>query len=314
MANPESPAVQLETLKSIWEQYRAQAKTSRRLKAEQGRWQRILLVGTVVALLATPFSKTLEANGLAGAAKVLVIIATLIFALLAWLNKEVLGDDSQQPWVRARQTGEGLKSLAFRFLGGIPPYDGASSPRIALERAAELVTKTGVAADRVDEKERAEKIPPAPMSPAEYVERRLDDQLAYYEREAERERKIEGRITSIGRLISLGVAVFGALGAFIAQEWREIWVPALGVASTMVTTQMTRARHRFLVESYSTTAVKLRFARAAWNISPKTQDDADKLVATVESILVDENAGWVQQMLLKPVVPDSGPDRTNPRP
>jgi hypothetical protein len=298
MANPESPAVQLETLKSIWEQYRAQAKTSRRLKAEQGRWQRILLVGTVVALLATPFSKTLEANGLAGAAKVLVIIATLIFALLAWLNKEVLGDDS----------------LAFRFLGGIPPYDGASSPRIALERAAELVTKTGVAADRVDEKERAEKIPPAPMSPAEYVERRLDDQLAYYEREAERERKIEGRITSIGRLISLGVAVFGALGAFIAQEWREIWVPALGVASTMVTTQMTRARHRFLVESYSTTAVKLRFARAAWNISPKTQDDADKLVATVESILVDENAGWVQQMLLKPVVPDSGPDRTNPRP
>jgi DNA-binding helix-hairpin-helix protein with protein kinase domain len=142
----------------------------------------------------------------------------------------------------------------------------------------------------------------------------LDDQLAFYERESERERKIEDRITNTGRLISLGVALFGALGAVVERQWQDIWAAALGVASTMLTTQTTRARHHFLVDSYSTAAVKLRFAKATWNISPKTQADADQLIAEVESILSDENAGWVQQMLLKPVVPYAAAAGTSPKP
>jgi hypothetical protein len=81
----------------------------------------------------------------------------------------------------------------------------------------------------------------------------------------------------------------------------------------MVTTEMTRARHRYLVESYSTVAVKLQFARADWAISARTADDAAKLMASVESILAAENGGWVQQMLLKPVVPDSAPAATTPK-
>jgi hypothetical protein len=301
--------VQLNTLKTIWEQYRAQAKTSRRLKEEQGGWRRILLWATVAALLATPFSKTLAQRDLPLLAGILSGVAAVLFALIAWLNKEVLGDNSQQAWVRARQTAEGCKALAFRFLGGVPPLDGPDAADVALKRGDELVTKSGRAADRVDPAEREQNLPPAPLRIDEYVKCRLDDQVKYFEDQGELERKREAHITTAGRLISLAVVVFGALSAFIARQWQDIWVPALGLAATMVAAQTTKSRHRFLVDSYARASVKLKFAKAAWGNSAKSQADADRLIAAVESILADENAGWVQEMLVTPVVPDKPSDQ-----
>lgn len=305
MANPSSEEIQRETLKVIWEHYRAQAKTSRRLKSEQGQWRRLLLIATIIALIATPFSKSLDKFGLAAISYGLTVVAAVLFGLVAWLNKEVLGDDSQQSWVRARQTGEGLKALAYRFLGGVPPFDTPDGVRIALDRAAELVDKTGIAPDPVDVQEREQNIPPAPLTVGDFIKLRLDDQVAFYSNATAREKKADARVVKVGRWISASVVVFGALGASVAKDWRDIWVPFLGAAGTMVTTQMTVARRRFLIESYSAGEAKLKFARTRWNVSPKSTTDADQLVESVESILAMENAGWVQQMLLRPVVPDS---------
>jgi hypothetical protein len=290
-------------LEAIWRKYRAQAATSRRLKQEQGQWRRVLLVATIVALVATPLAKTFETLHCPVVAKVWIAVATILFALTAWLNKEVLGDDSAQPWVRARQTAEGIKAVAFRFLMGAPPFEAAGEIQPALDRADELASKVQ-AADIVNDEQAKKNIPAVPLTADEYIVARLDDQIGFYEKGAEDERQIDTRIRKVSLVVSAGIAVFGALGALIAKEWRDIWAPALAMASTTVTTQLTRARHRYLIESYTGAAAKLRTVKAIWPGSRASPAETVTMVTAVEAIVANENAGWVQQMLLKPVVPD----------
>jgi len=303
MANPATKEQQLTTLRTVWERYRAYANTSGRLKGEQGGWRRVVLWASVLALLATPFGKTFEKYHLDGLAIVLTLGATVLFALIAWLNESILGEASDQPWVKTRQTAEGLKALSFRFLGGVPPFDSADAVTNALQQA-EAMADAGGTADAVVAAEAEKRIPPAPLTIGDYLTLRVADQISFYEKAATDARQANAKLVRIGRLISATVVVFGALGAAIAQTWREIWAPALGAASTLVTTQMAVSRRRFLVETYSLAAQKLRFARTTFETSQRTPSDEAALVATVESILANENAGWVQQMLLKPVVPD----------
>jgi hypothetical protein len=306
MSNPNSADVQEATLKNIWKRYRAHAKTSRRLKAEQGGWRLLLLIGTIAAMLLSPFSKTLDKLGLDIVAKALTVGATLVFALTAWLHKEVLGDDSEQPWVRSRQTGEGLKALAFRFLGGVAPFNTPGA-ELALKQADALIDKAGISPDTVDAKEALEKIPAAPLTIDDYMKLRVDDQIKFYSEGIDDEREKNARLVKIGRSVSVAVVVFGVLSGVIAGEWRDIWAPALAAAATLAAAQNVRARHRFLIESYSNALVKLESAKTLWETSSKGPADNDRLIECVEAILTTENAGWVQQMLIKPVVPDTAP-------
>jgi|GEM_PF-2155765 len=302
--NPGDPSAQQATLRNVWKSYRAYANTSRRLKTEQGQWRRWLLIGTIAALLLSPFAKTVASLGWPAIANIMTILATVLFALMAWLHQEVLGENSEQSWVRSRQAGEGLKALAFRFLGGLPPFD---VPARALHQSQAIAAKAGLAPDTVNQEEAEERLPPAPLPIEGYIKLRVDDQIGFYEKSIARARIDSNRITAVGRVIAAATCVFGVLGAFIAKDWRDIWAPALGTAATMATAQTARARHRFIIESYSNATRKLELAKTTWEISSKTPADQRKLVETVETILGDENAGWVQQMLLTPVVPDQAP-------
>jgi hypothetical protein len=313
MSNSSAAGVQVGVLKNIWEHYRTYANTSVRLKAQQGRWRRWLLVASIVALLVTPFAKTFDKLDLDTVSRTLTVVATVLFSLMAWFHREVLGDDSEQPWVRSRQTGEGLKALAFRFLGGVKPFDTPGS-EAALHQAEELCKEAAIAPDSVTAEEAQKNIPPAPLTILDYVKLRADDQIDFYSKSIERIRNANRRIVNIGRVISAAVVVFGALGALIAKDWRDIWTPALGAAATLATAENARARYRFLIDSYSTAMSKLKFAKTRWEVSAKKPEDDTQLIETAEGILAAENAGWVQQMLLKPVVPDQSTTGTAARP
>ncbi|HYQ03084.1 MAG TPA: SLATT domain-containing protein [Polyangiaceae bacterium] len=302
MGNPNAADVQRETVELIWRHYRAQAGTSRRLKAQRGWWQRILLWVTIIALLVTPFSKTFEKLGWDRTSAALTIAATVIFSLMAWFQKEVLSDDAEQAWVRARQAGEGFKALAFRFLAGVPPFDVAGN-EAALSHVDALAGKVATP-DRVADDEASKNIPPAPLSFEDYLKLRVDDQINFYRNAIERARGDQSRTVLIGRAISASVVVFGALGGVIAKDWREIWAPFLSAAATLTVTQSARSRHRYLIDSYSVAADKLELAKTRYKTSNNTAGDQKQLVETVEGVLTNENAAWVQQMLLKPTVPD----------
>lgn len=313
MSNPSAADVQVGVLKSIWEHYRAYANTSGRLKTKQGRWRRWLLVASIIALLVTPFAKTFDKLHLGAVSSALTAVATVLFSLMAWFHREVLGDDSEQPWVRSRQTAEGLKALAFRFLGGVKPFDTPGSDA-ALRQAEEFRKEAAIAPDSVTAEQAKKDIPPAPLAILDYVKLRVDDQIDFYSKAIDRVRNANQRIVNIGLAISAAVVVFGALGALVAKDWRDIWAPALGAAATLATAENARARHRFLIDSYSTAMSKLKFAKTRWEVSAKKPEDDTQLIEAAEGILAAENAGWVQQMLLKPVVPDQPAMGTAERP
>jgi hypothetical protein len=259
-------------------------------------------------MLLSPFAKTLDKCGHNLVAKVLTVAATVVLALTAWLHKDVLGDDSEQPWVRSRQTAEGFKALAFRFLGGVAPFNSVGA-ELALKQADALSDKAGIAADIVDATEAVKGIPTAPIGVDDYIKLRIDDQTKYYTVAIDREQKQNDRLIAIGRWISIAVVVFGALSGLITGEWHDIWAPALAAAATLAAAQTVRARHRFVIDSYSNALVKLESTKTLWTTSSKTAADYARLVETVEGILANEHASWVQQMLFKPVVPDAPPPK-----
>jgi hypothetical protein len=303
MANALPADVQKSALEELWRKYRTQAATSRRLKREQGQWRRVLLGASVIALIAAPVAKTLEAQGHKDAANIWSVVATLLFALTAFLNKDVLGDESQKPWVRARQAAEGIKGLSFAFLMGVSPLESPQGVEPALARAGEIASKAQQTPDGVSDEEAKKDLPPVPLTADAYREVRLEDQIRFYEKSAADERAIDARIGKISWALSAIIVLFGAAGGLITKGVKDIWAPALAAATATLTTQMARARHRYLIDSYSATAEKLRNVKVIYKATGSPAE-VDKMVTLVEQILANENAGWVQQMLLKPVAPD----------
>lgn len=140
---------------------------------------------------------------------------------MAWFHREVLGDDSEQPWVRSRQTAEGLKALAFRFLGGVKPFDTPSSDA-ALRQAEGLRKEAAIAPHSVTAEQAKKGIPPAPLATLDYVKLRVDDQIDFYSKAIDRVRNANQRIVNT-------VLSYRQRWLFLA-PW-ERWSPRTGATS-----------------------------------------------------------------------------------
>lgn len=283
----------------MWGQYRAWSQGASSTKGENQWLRSTVLVMTIFAMIAGPFAKTIE-KGWPLTANGLVIVASVLFALLAWMNKSVMGEDAHKPWVRMRELAESLKSLAFQFLGGVPPFDTEGAGAAALERATGLASKSTGVMPQLTEDEAAKEMPSIPLTAESYLKERVVDQITWYRRNAVAEDVAAKRIRFVGWMIGALVAASGAINTALGQPVLDIWVPFLSVAATVITTQTALGRRRFLAETYSTAAVKLELAKTRWEISEQQPADLQQLVAGCEAILVGENAAWVEQLLSTP--------------
>jgi hypothetical protein len=307
MANPLPAEQQAEPAKAIWKRYRVWDKTAVHEQGSQGFFRRHSLRLAAFAMVLAPFAKTLDKYGLPEAASGLATLAAIVFAFVAWLNKEFLSDDSQQPWVRARETAEGLKALTFRFLAGVPPFDTPAAAQTALDKAAAIVANvSNVDLQEVDAVEAEKELPPVPLTPDQYVKVRLEDQIDYYAKARRIALASANRARDWGRVLSGLVVVFGVVSAATSggEKWLlDIWVPAMGLVGTMIATESARSRKRFLAESYGAMEERLSLIKA----SPrKTPADDDALALVTETMFAAERTAWVQQMLAKPLLPDQG--------
>jgi hypothetical protein len=302
MPNPLPEDKQRAVVRSIWGQYQAWSKAAGSSKGGY-QWLRwAVLVLTIAAMIAGPFAKTIQESWPL-IAKGLVIAASALFALLAFMNKSVMGEDAHKPWVRQRQLAESLKSLAFQFLGAVPPFDADGAGAAALERATGLVSKGAGVTPQLSDEEAKKEMPAIPFSAESYLKERLDDQVTWYRKKAVTEDAAAKKIGLAGWVIGALVAVSAAINAALGQPVLDIWVPFLSVAATVITTQTALGRRRFLAETYSAAAVKLELAKARWEISEQQPADLQQLVAGSEAVLTGENSAWVEQLLSTPNPP-----------
>jgi hypothetical protein len=133
----------------------------------------------------------------------------------------------------------------------------------------------------------------APLSPARYVQFRVEDQIDFYRGRARgQERDV--------RLLRWLVLLFGGLGTFLAAIGIEIWVAVTVAAAGALTSYLEAMQIETTVMLYNQAAADLGAIRAWWLALPPSEQvqpaTIDRLVDRSEDIMKAEHGGWVQQM------------------
>lgn len=294
-----------------WRVYKRWASMSRRQKERRDRQKRVAFWLVIVAVVVGPFA-TRPAGPMSpptSAREWALLAATAILgvavALGAFFSEKILGPKPDQEWVRAREGAEGLKSLVFEFVAGVPPFDGADAVTRLMQRREQIENRLiDLIAPEIPAPQAEQEFPGCPLPIDGYVDTRLvhqrTGQLTWFEsRVSENLRRAERLEVAVKVLAGIGVvlAVLGPLGV----PWVGGWTPILTAVASALTAQLSAGRFRFLCRSYQNAAARLRRSLTAWRSSERRAEDGARLVAESEATLREEQARWVQEMI------DAGP-------
>ncbi|MFY0564931.1 DUF4231 domain-containing protein [Archangium lansingense] len=133
----------------------------------------------------------------------------------------------------------------------------------------------------------------SPLTPARYIQLRLDDQLAYY----------HCRIDKLDRhwvAMQWTVTILGGIGTILAATQFALWVALTTALVMALTTYVGYQQSEARLTKYQQAATDLENVKAWWSaLSKEEQRDYrkfDVLVDGTEFILQNEVSGWVQDM------------------
>ena len=133
----------------------------------------------------------------------------------------------------------------------------------------------------------------APMGPEQYLEWRLEDQHAYFNRKA-------NRLDRQHRIFQWTIAVLGGVATLLAALGLEIWVPVAVGVSTALASYLAFRNVESNLAGYNRADLELDNIATWWSGLPAARKGEpevfDTLVERTETVLGSENAGWVQQM------------------
>jgi hypothetical protein len=301
MATPRDPQPQEKrcaALEYFWGQYRVWAETAEKHQKSLAAWRlRVLLVGIAAAILgavsdprALPWPEgwptwRVPRTAFSAAAGVLL-------GLAAFLTRELLGPEREGRWLRARAAAEAFKRDGYLLAVGASPYNGPLT-RAMLERGRGILAGVGdLQEEAVAEERRLKGMPPCPLSAAEYVTLRLDDQINYYRRKAGEHGVVVGRVRWL--TVVLGVAAFalGALGGGAG-----VWLIVITTVTASLGSYLYANRLQYLIGSYTSAARNLDALRVGWQTFGAEADEAerDRFILDCEAVLSAENQSWIAE-------------------
>jgi hypothetical protein len=304
-----------ETLRDTWRQHATVARTARRRQAAFRRQQKLIL-GLGVALTAlVAIQVELGRTGLLAQSPVLrdLIHFTIVLVpiIIGILGAAMTHFRPGSHWVLLRGTAEGIKREIYRYRAQAGMYSVGETRRrprelklaLAVGSAMGALMRTDVNMSALDSLPPGEAGVPvdvatgddglAPLSPARYVQFRIDDQIEFYRRRArERERDV--------RRLRWLMLLFGGLGTFLAAIGLEIWVAVTVAVAGALTSYLEAMQLETTVMLYNQAATDLEAIRAWWLALPPADQvrpaTVNRLVERSEDIMKAEHAGWVQQM------------------
>lgn len=285
-----------ETLQSAWAFYlgydRAAGVQQRRFRILQAL---ILLLGVVATLLSILYAKEPKFPYL----KPALILAPIVTSVLIAFSSQFRQGNK---WVLLRAAAGSVLREIFRYRARAGPYNPErcreAPKQIKLQAALQAINTSLYQTDvNLSHVPSAVDLPPAeqlsPLSGDQYVIRRVEDQIGYYERKAG---SLERRLM-FWRI--LGYAAGGA-GAFLAAVDVGEWVALTTALATAFAAKLEIDQVQNSLVQYNQALSGLRDLRVWWRSLSEWDKAAAKnvdfLVATCEHIIEGEQAGWVQQM------------------
>ncbi len=281
-------------VRSAWRQQAIWSALANRLKrglTRSRRWMLGLMVGGAVleTAAAQVFASAQTAAAIAGAAGAAALAAA------AFIRVRGLALDRVRDWVRARSASEGLKKAVFLHL-----MRASTEPLPeAVERILGAVRDLEPQAALISVPDRE---PPGPLSLAQYVEVRVNDQIERFYRP--RAAALARRLAATRRgefALLLAAAAIGALGSLFGAARTAAWVAVLTTIAGTLLAEAEAARYTHLIISYRTTARRLETLRDRWRelaqSVPLAEDEIARFVRQCEEAISIENQAWMAEWI-----------------
>jgi len=140
------------------------------------------------------------------------------------------------------------------------------------------------------------------MTPEEYIEKRVEDQIRWYDRKSLTNQKIFKRLR-ITEIVSAALIPFLSaisIGRPEASLIRTIAVGLLGIAVTIIASVLSLGKHHENWIDYRTICESLKKEKFLFQtrVEPYNADDAFRLlVQRIETLISKENTNWAQFMM-----------------
>ena len=236
-----------------------------------------------------------------------VVAPIVVSVLIALANRRAAG----KRWVLLRAAAEAVKSEIYRCRTRTGVYSDA-----ALAGDGALISRSGRLGERLAAIEGGliqtdasggpltsydGALPPAvygaesrddglsDLDPQGYVEIRVVDQLAYYDRKV---RALDRRRAAL-QLVTLAA---GGVGALLAAASAEIWVGLTTALAGAALAHLSYLQVDTAIVAYNQAATQLSALQREFRATGGAEPTFEALVTRGETVLTTELSGWVQQM------------------
>ena len=276
-------------LRAPWTAYRTWACTAVFHKQAIDRltlWSlRLGIAGAIIATLAQ-----LIHTGPSWLAKSVGGLGAAIVALAAYLSKQAQANDRSVTWTKSRSAAESLKSGIILYRVSAPPFDGADRASQLRMRVENLLDSLkSVESRQPDDKP----VPSGTMSLDEYINGRVQDQVAWYRKRAGEYQKKADLFRQITAVL-MGVAAILAVASALKEV--SVWAPVVATIIGAITAHLKNQQYQMLITMYTSTALRLDLLAGEWAASGKTDQDKaerDTFIKSCEDTMSAENGAWV---------------------
>ena len=253
----------------------------------------LAISGAFLATLSTQVPDMLQ--------KPLAWLGAVCLAAIPVISQRKLPPKQTRAWIRARSASEGLKAECYKYFAQAEPYqDPATAESSLYESAKEIENDIEDLARYAVNVDATASTPPGTLTPDEYIEKRVQNQVDWYRDNA---RLCRQRATSF-RNIEMVLALIAAALAAAAGAWDQdipigpttlsfgTWVAVLTTIGGTITAHVSASRYDYLDTSYSSTARKLNSLLDEWSAGIKTQEWSD-FVVQCENVISNQNESWM---------------------
>lgn len=279
----------------------SQGKLSAMANALKQKYERMRSAAFVLSILGALLAALASQND--GSPRLyLALASTVMFAIMSFITAQFLGAARAQHWVRARAASEALKREAYKCAVRAAPYDkdaAASGKLLALQADEIEKAVDDLATEQVPAGQGS--TPVAAMSPGDYIAKRIDGQMGWFERAAGTAQKKAQRLRFIEVTLALTTTIIAAVVGFVDKEPIAgldfdfaALIAVLTTVSGTILAYIEASRYDFVVTTYRATARRLRAHKddqpAGAQVSPA---EWSAYVERCETILQEENTSWV---------------------
>lgn len=292
---------------NVWKKQNLWSATAGDIRASIAMWRTV----TFGLAIAGAFLATLSTQVPDGSVqKLCAWMGAVCLAIIPVVSQRKLKPEQTRAWVRARSVAEAIKAEVYLYLAGARPYDDGSGAVALLRDRAEGIE------DDVDDLSRYtasvtphESQPPGPLSPEDYLERRVWQQInGYYRPKAQFCQKQADTLRAWEFMLAIAAAALAAATGVWGETVEVMgggnvaigaWVAVLTTIGGTITAHISASRYDFLVTNYLATAQRLEKLASRWPPTGGAQPSPDEwsdFAQQCEAAISSQNEGWMAKL------------------